>query len=232
MDLRYILGDTETSGFGDESGVCELAFVELDEQLNILDSRYSLIDPVYPISPSASGVHGIVDADVAEAPTLPEYFEHIYGGNLTGDVVLIAHNVSFDRRYLEPHIENLAGTICTLRLARVYFPDAPDHKLPTLKFYLGLDSGTSHRADGDVRTTVDLLRRIVEVSGKTLVELAGITEEPIFVHKMPFGKYRGESIRDIPPDYRRWLRRQSDLDKDLKYTLAQLAKEGLDNEAA
>ncbi|WP_454735434.1 3'-5' exonuclease [Cupriavidus necator] len=232
MTFRFILGDTETSGFGDESGVCELAFVELDEELNILDSQYSLIDPVFPISPSASGVHGIVDADVADALTLPEFFEHIYGSQLTGEVILIAHNVPFDRRYLEPHIPNLVGTICTLRLARAYFPEAPDHKLATLKYFLNLDSGTSHRADGDVRTTVDLLRHLVEKSGKSLVELSGVTEEPIFVHKLPFGKYRGENIRDVPPDYRRWLRKQKDLDKDLKYTLAQLAKEGLDQEAA
>lgn len=227
MTFRYILGDTETSGFGDKSGVCELAWVELDDNLDIIDSQYSLIDPQVPISASASGVHGIRDADVAEAPTMDEFFEFIYGKRLTGDVVLMAHNVAFDKRYFAPYIDNMAGELCTLRLARQYFPESPDHKLATLKFFLDLDNGTSHRADGDVRTTVDLLRRIVDKSGKTLPDLVIQTAEPIFVHTMTFGAHKGKPIREVPKDYLAWLRRKADLDSDLKYTIQQLAKEGL-----
>lgn len=227
MNYRFILADTETSGFGKGSGVCELAFVELDEQLNILDQQYSLIDPEVPISPSASGVHGITNADVQDSPTMAEFFEVVYGQRLTGDVVLIAHNVVFDKPYIEPYIDSLAGEVCTLRLARKYIPEAPDHKLATLKYFLELDAGTSHRADGDVRTTIDLLRHIVARSGASLSDLVKQTSEPIFVHTMPFGAHKGLNIRDIPEDYRRWLRRKTDIDPDLKYTLAELAKEGL-----
>ena len=72
--LRYYIVDTETSGTDETAGVCEVAFLEIDENFNELARVQSLIDPEVMISPSASGIHGLVDDDVKDFPTLSEFF--------------------------------------------------------------------------------------------------------------------------------------------------------------
>ncbi len=160
-ELRFIVADTETTGPTPADRVVELAWVELDADLQVIDRQHSLIDPQRPISASASGVHGITADMITEQPTLDEFFDVIYGTYLTGNVVFCAHNAQFDLRYLGPYIPHLSAEVCTLRLARKYFPACENHKLSTLMYELGLVRGTSHRADGDVDTTVDRQRRIV-----------------------------------------------------------------------
>ena len=69
-------------------------------------------------------------------------------------------------------IGTLEAELCTLRLARKVWPDAPDFKLQTLRFLLELDAGQGHRAMGDVRATVDLLRKASEEFGMGVLDLA------------------------------------------------------------
>lgn len=221
-DLRYLICDTETTGPTPEDKVVEVAWVEVDEDLQVLDRQHSLIDPQRAISASASGVHGIVSAMVLEAPTLDEFFQYIYGKRLVGDIVFIAHNAVFDLRYLGKYIDNLVATLCTLRLARRLFPGAENHKLSTLKYELGLCNGLSHRADGDVDTTLDLLHKLVEKSGKSLRDLAQESMEPMLVEIMPFGKHKGTAMRALPKGYLLWLSKLDNLDVDMRFTLASL----------
>lgn len=222
---RYFVADTETTGLGPQAKAVEMAWAEIDENLNVLQIVHTLIDPEIPICPGASGVHGITNADVEDSPTLEEFIDVVLGGPITDEVIFIAHNVVFDKPYFKPVMPNMIGDACTLRLARRFFPDAPNHKLQTLKFHLGLKSGDAHRADGDVVTCLDLLSKIVEKSDLTLDELAHMNSQPQIVSHMPFGKYRGQAIASIPKDYITWLRKQQDLDGDLRYTLDQVARE-------
>jgi exodeoxyribonuclease X len=218
--LRFFVCDTETTGPTPQDKVVELAFVELDADLQVLDRQHSLIDPQRAISASASGVHGITYDMLTEQPTLDEFFSVLYGSLLTGNVVFIAHNAQFDLRYLKPYIPTLAAEVCTLRLARKYFPRAENHKLSTLMYELGLARGTTHRADGDVDTTVGLLRKIVEVSGKSITQLAEDSAQPEFVAVMPFGKHKGLPVRDVPRGWFTWLLKQGGtIDRDLLYTI-------------
>ena len=68
-----------------------------------------------------------------------------------GDDNLVAHNASFDKRFLDAEIERLPAQYrgqfaCSLLLSRRLFPDAPDHKLGTLVQYRSLpNDGVFHR---------------------------------------------------------------------------------------
>jgi DNA polymerase III epsilon subunit-like protein len=219
---RFITIDTETSGFPPAAGVCEFAYAELDEGFNIILEDNSLIDPEMPISASASGVHGIVDEDVVDSPTLAEYMYMVNDAPLKGNVVIIGHNVDFDLKFIGPYIPNLIGKICTLRLARMYMPDAENHKLSTLMHLLKLPRRNSHRADSDVFTTVGLLRHLGELSGQTLPELLQAMNNTIKVTKMPFGKHKGEELKAVPSSYRSWLLGTDNLDADLRKSLEEL----------
>lgn len=217
---RWILWDTETSGLTSAAKAVEIAWLELDDDLNVLDQQYSLIDPECPIEPGASGVHHITNKDVADSPTIEQFFEILYGGKIVGDIILIAHNSPFDRRFADPWCDRITGEIDTLRYARRFFPDEQNHKLQTLRYSLGLDeAGEAHSALGDVRATRNLLRVLMDESGLTLADMVKDNDAPIFVHTMPFGKHRGSSIHGVPKDYLQWLKRQDNVDKDLRYTI-------------
>jgi DNA polymerase III epsilon subunit-like protein len=167
--LRAWVADTETTGADSNDRPCEVAWYEIDEHLSVLDERHSLIDPQMPISATASGIHGITNADVADAPTMVEFVQSL-GADFFGEgdeILLIAHNVAFDRRMLQPYFP-ITDELCTLRLARRIWPKAENHKLPTLMYLLNLERGKSHSAHGDVHTCFDLLRRIVDTSGEVV----------------------------------------------------------------
>ena len=217
--MRWIILDTETTGPTPADKICEIAWAEVDAGINVIDLVHSLIDPEIPVSASASGVHGLTNVELASEPTIEEFFTIVKPNAFDGDIFLVAHNSSFDVRYVGPWIPNLAGQLCTLRLARRVFPEVENHKLSTLKFALDLDRGTSHRADGDVMTTLSLLRKIAEKSGMTLPELAAQAMEPVRVAKMPFGKHKGWEIKTLPANYVKWLLNLDNLDRDMRWSL-------------
>lgn len=228
-DVLLVLADTETTGVGTTDKIVELAWAELDTDLNILRLVRSLIDPEQPICAAASGVHGIVDADVADAPTIKEFFSVVEPGGLQQPLILIGHNIKFDWRFLQPYVPQMLALLDTLKLSRIFFPDAPNHKLDTLRYYLNLYKGDAHRADEDVKTTVELLQRIVETSGKTVWELLDIANAPTLVKTFPFGKFKGQAIAEACKrlevrDWVKWLfkdnaKKGTKLDPDLEYTL-------------
>jgi len=225
--MRIIVGDTETSGLSKKDGICELGFIEINHDLEVIANWHSLIDPECPITPSASGVHGIVDADVEFEPTMPEamgILEEKFG--LFDQVLLIAHNAPFDRRFLAPYW-GIVNTICTLALARKVFPDAPDHKLMTLRFYLNLEVDMkgvegAHRAMEDTLVLFALLKRLIEETGYDLYELLGHAVRPAKVTHMPFGEHKGKLLGDVPVKYREWLLKLDNLEDGLRIALTKL----------
>lgn len=224
--LRYLVLDTETTDATPDRGVVEVGWQEIDEAFEVVDSVSSLIDPQRPICPAASAVHGLVQSDVADSPTLEEFFttnhESCYGKPLEGDVVLVGHNVKFDLETVKAYIPNLHGVICTLRWSRNLYPDAPSHTLGTLAYLLDLPrEGETHRVLADVDRTRHLLKHICQTRGVDLRTLYGMSSQPLKVHKMPFGKHKGETIEAVPRSYKRWLLGTDDLDPDLRWTVEQ-----------
>lgn len=91
-ELVYL--DTETTGLGHDDEVVEVAVV--DAQGAVVFE--SLVRPTKPIPAGATGVHGISDADVANAPTFAEILPGLAAA-LVGKVVVI-YNKEFDLRLL------------------------------------------------------------------------------------------------------------------------------------
>lgn len=216
--MRYFILDVETSGFGESAGICDIAWVEVDEDLNEIETVTSLIDPEVPITPSAMGVHHITNEMVENEPTISEFFTIVRDGRIAGDVCLIGHRIEFDYGFVNPWFESITTQLCTLRLARRFFPDLADHKLQTIRYALGLE-GDAHRAMGDVRTCLGFLRYLKDKTGYNLVDLIGIEKRPLFIKNMPFGKHRGEKLNDLPISYLRWLRDVAEIDADLRHSV-------------
>lgn len=224
--MRLIAGDVETTGVNATDKVVEVAWAELDDNLEILSVARSLIDPEISIPASASAVHGISDRDVHNAPTIGEFMCES-GYPLSGDqIILAAHNAPFDTRYFKPWMPDYFGSICTLKMARHVFPDADNHKLQTLKYYLNLEVDVEHHeahtALADVKVLVSLLRKISWETKWEVADMYLFCNTPQLITKMPFGKHKGTPLVDLPKPYIQWLLGLKDLDEDLRYSLKRL----------
>lgn len=223
--MNLFVLDTETTSADDDRGVCEIGWIRIDENWNILETVESLIDPQKPISPAASGVHGLVYEDVANSPTLEEFFTlsepGCYGKRVEGPVVLIGHRVGFDRPAFEPYVDGEILEIDTLRYVRQLYPDADNHQLSTMKFQLNLpkDAGAAHRVLSDVMVTYHLARHIAERMNLSLLELAEHAKQPMLIKTASFGKHKGQPFSEIPRSYLQWMKRELSLDIDTQHTV-------------
>jgi DNA polymerase III epsilon subunit-like protein len=230
---RIILGDTETTGlppdgwkyvpgrpFPPSYRCCEIAWIELDDHLNVIDSHESLIDPQAPIPEGASAIHGITDRDVWTAPTLAEYKE-AYADKLQGDIILIAHKADFDRPFFE-EVFNVTGDFCTLALSRYALPTIKNHKLQTLREVLKVvSSGQAHRAMGDLDVLRACLMKLIPGARNGIRPYLNTPVRMLSV--MPLGEHKGKPITMVPRAYREYmLREHHDMHPDMRYTLEQL----------
>ena len=94
-DRRAVYVDTETTGCGASDEVIELAAVGNDGAVLF----QTLLRPRRRIPPAVVAVHGITDAHVAGAPTLPEVRDALWDV-LAGRLVVV-YNAPFDRRLIE-----------------------------------------------------------------------------------------------------------------------------------
>lgn len=221
----YVIADTETTGLAKPIGIVEVAMRQICPiTLDTIREWSSLIDPELPISEGASNIHGITADMVADEPTMPEFMQYRVDGALDNhDIVFIAHNVNYDLPLVAPHVPNIKSSICTLFWSRQWIKDSANHKLETLREHFGLPASTAHRAPGDVNTTNHLLRKLLEISGKTLPELAALSLQEQTIHVMPFGRHKGQLIMTLPKDYIDYML-TLELEKNLRTSLEKARK--------
>lgn len=222
MSIKYRITDTETVGLNPPakpaSGVVEVAYIEIDPvTLEVIDTFHARVNPGCEIHPKASEVHGIYFDDIKDCPSLEEVFSP------SEPVVNIGHNAPYDLKFLSDYYGNLVGSLCTLSLARQFVKDSANHKLQTLADHLGLKKGTAHSALGDVETTLELLRFIVNTQGRTVEQLVAASRKPKTIHTMPFGKFKGKPVIDLPMSYITYFD-DKEVDIDLRYSFDQVKK--------
>jgi DNA polymerase-3 subunit epsilon len=116
--------DTETTGLDRTAEVCDLAIVDAAGQV-MLDT---LIRTVRPIPPDAYAIHGISDADVANAPTFSQVADQLRGA-LRGRLVVV-YNAAFDKQMLiqshtaaktPPKYLQAADFVCAMELYAAHY---------------------------------------------------------------------------------------------------------------
>ncbi|MEV7012259.1 3'-5' exonuclease [Streptosporangium sp. NPDC051022] len=153
----YVVVDVETTGFSPAKGdqICEIALVSLDAEGTTVDEWHSLINPRR--GTGAVHVHGITGAMVARAPVIEEVLDEVWG-RIAGRV-LVAHNTSFDLRFLRvlPESHWLTETLCTQKLAPDFIPGGK-WTLAACCERAGIPLSGAHAALVDARATAELLR--------------------------------------------------------------------------
>lgn len=225
--MRILIIDTETTSAVD-AVACEIAALQLNDDLSGARAAEGRCNPGKPISAAASGVHGITDEDVQHCPSPAEWMLEHEPLFTAEEILLIGHNIQFDYDVLKDELVKYTDKpirlLCTLRLARHLWPDAENHKLQTLMYWLKLPRAGSHNAMDDVMTCYHMLHKIKRDFGLDLAGMIALAASPINVTHYTFGKHRGELVAGSPADYRAWLLKQDWLDADLRHTLEELRK--------
>ena len=165
----YAVVDVETTGgkYGEE-GITEIAIYKYDGN-DLTDQFSSLINPERPIQPFVQNLTGINEKMLRNAPKFYELAKRIV--EITSDCVLVAHNASFDYRMLQTEFERLGydferKTLCTVELSKKLIPDIESYKLGRLVRSLGIPLSDRHRAAGDARATLELLKILLNKDGE------------------------------------------------------------------
>lgn len=153
--LIPIVLDVETTGFGKQDRILEIAAIALDPATwETVDEYDTLINPQRDVGPT--GVHGISASMVEAAPTFAEIVADV-ARRLQGTVV-IAHNLAFDIRMLTYEFDRCgipfdAGVgLCTYRETRQKLILACEERSIPLSH--------QHRALADARATAELARKL------------------------------------------------------------------------
>lgn len=166
--LEYVVVDVETTGGSARKGhrVTEIAAVRVDADGQVLDEFCTLVNPERPISRFVVGLTGISDAMVRDAPRFVEIADRVR--TLLEGRVFVAHNASFDWRFVQTELERAARALdddsprlCTVRLARRLVPEVDRRSLDVLTEHFGIANEARHRALGDARATAELFGRLV-----------------------------------------------------------------------
>jgi len=208
---EFVVIDTETTGLDPSvDRVVEIAAARYQAG-QCVDELYSLVDPELPIPPAASAIHHITNSDIAGAPTINELRDAVV--RFVGNAQIVAHNAAFDRSFL-PFLAHKRW-LCTMRLARHLWPDAPNFKNHTLRYLLGVELSAkhSHRAQADVAATAGVLFKALEAyraqgHTATIGSLLRFVDSPVKINRMPFGKHSGSTLNEVPTDYLQWLVRE------------------------
>ena len=153
-----IILDFETSGLSPDMGAraIEIGAVRI-EGGEVADSFQSLMNPGVRINSFIEQYTGITNKMLSSAPPACEVMADFF--SFIGSNGLVAHNASFDSRFLDAELSRLnmcraADFACSLKIARRLYPAAPNHKLETLVRYKKLTTdGVYHRALADAQMT-------------------------------------------------------------------------------
>jgi DNA polymerase-3 subunit epsilon len=220
--------DLETTGVNLSSDrIVEIAIVKLMTD-GTRQVKRKLINPLMPIPPSSTDIHGITDEMVKDAPTFKQAGNEIkqflescdlggYNSNRFDIPVLM-------EEFLRAEMEVDLSDRRMIDVQHIFYQMEPRTLTAAYKFYCAKELENAHSAEIDIKATIEVLEAQVnryEKLGNTVDSiLAQIGEEKIVdyarrfvfddkgVEVFNFGKYKGKSVTDIlknEPQYYDWM---------------------------
>lgn len=176
--------DFETTGLSPNMGdrAIEIGAVRI-ENGEVTGRFQELMNPGCRISGFIEDYTGISNSMLRDADPCEAVMERFC--DFIGDFNLVAHNASFDQRFLDAELSRVSRRrtgdfVCSMLAARRIFQDAPNHKLGSLVDYAGLPvDGTFHRALYDSEMTVKIWLRMLDTIG----DRHGIFDAPFALMK-------------------------------------------------
>ncbi|MCA9249784.1 MAG: WYL domain-containing protein [Phycisphaerales bacterium] len=177
-DAKLVFVDVETTGLSPAMGdrIVEMGLVVCEPGQRPRQAS-QFINPDRPIPGDARSVHGITDADVANAPRFEAVAQTV--GGLFGNAWLVGHNIRFDIGFLSMEFAiagfrvEPAGCLDTCQLAAATW-ELPDYKLDTITSELGIMHPAKHRALDDAVATREVFKMLVGELGEAGLTVADL----------------------------------------------------------
>tara|TARA_R110002051_G_scaffold64139_2_gene116763 strand:- start:7741 stop:9105 length:1365 start_codon:yes stop_codon:yes gene_type:complete len=160
----YTIIDIETTGNGIKGNrITEISIFKYDGH-EVVDEFTSLVNPECEIPAFITGLTGIDNDMVRNAPLLEEIIPEIKA--ITLDTIFVAHSVNFDYNVIKNEFKLLGHDfsrtkLCTVRLSRKLLPGYNSYSLGKLTTALGIPLTDRHRARGDAHATVLLFHKLL-----------------------------------------------------------------------
>ena len=158
--------DFETSGLSPAMGdrAIEIGAVRLEN--GVVTNRFQeLMNPGFPVSDFIESYTGITNGMLKKAAPCGEVMMRF--AEFIRDDNLVAHNASFDRRFLDAELSRIGECAsgrfaCSMLVSRRIFHQAPNHRLESLVRFLNIKTaGAFHRALADSEMTAGLWRSLI-----------------------------------------------------------------------
>src|SRR5687767_5208517 len=162
--------DIESTGLSEErDAIIEIGAVKFKGH-RVEAEWTSLINPGRHIPEFISGLTGISDVEVRNAPSYRSIAQDLE--NFVGDAPVVGHNVRFDLGFLQKAgILQYNEVVDTYELASVLMPTASRYNLGSLGKQLGILLPATHRALDDARVTMAAFNRLLEMARELPLEL-------------------------------------------------------------
>jgi DNA polymerase-3 subunit epsilon len=243
-----VVFDLETTGISISTDrIVEIACIKVhvngEEELKVMK-----INPGIPIPPESTAIHGISDADVADAPTFSqvakELGEFMKGCDFAGfnsnkfDFPLLVEE--FLRAGVDFDVENRKF----IDAQRIYHTMEPRNLSAAYKFYCNKTIENAHHAEDDTKATLEVLKAQInhyqelqndieflhQFSGQTKnVDLAGrMVYNKDGKEVFNFGKHRNKLVEEVletDRGYYQWML-DGDFSLDTKRRLTQIKLRG------
>lgn len=196
-----IVLDFETTGLSPDKGdrAIEIGAVKLQNG-KVTDTYQQLMNPGFRVSGFIEELTGITNAMLQTAPHNEDVMADF--ANFLGDTPFVAHNASFDKRFLDAelariHLDYSGPVACSMLLARRLIQEAPTHKLGELVRFKHIENdGTVHRALADSQMTARLWMLMIDE-----LEQQGILS-PSFALIQKICKTNKFAVRSLLANYR------------------------------
>ena len=165
---RFVVLDTETTGFGVYAGdeIVAIAMLEL-QGLEPSGREYrTLVNPGRSIPALSTEIHGITDAQVQDAPKIGDVIVEVM--EFLDDGVLVGHHTNFDLRFLNKTLDRLLGSklrnpvLDTMLMYLGHSGRMGHYTLEDLAQYCHVDVIERHTAYGDAMTTARLFQCLAQ----------------------------------------------------------------------
>jgi DNA polymerase-3 subunit epsilon len=219
--------DLETTGTDTaKDRIVELAFVKINTD-GSRDKYVKRINPQMPIPVESSAIHGIYDADVADAPTFKQIGHELnnwikgcdFGGyNSTRfDLPLLAEE------FLRSGIDVDFTERSMVDVQQIFFKMEQRTLSAALAFYCGRSIENAHSAEADIDATIDVLEaqldRYADLPKEAIAiqEYVGSNDLVDYARRMVmkeghpifnFGKHKGRRVVEVfekEPSYYDWI---------------------------
>ncbi|ACZ11938.1 3'-5' exonuclease [Sulfurospirillum deleyianum] len=232
--MKIILLDTETTGIYEKDRICQLAFLVLNEELEVEEIHNDLCQPPVMISYEAMAVHHITPERVAHEVSCIQTraYQRLLELN-TPYNLLVIHNASFDLTMLEKEgFVSQMNLVDTFRILRAYYPNEGSFSLQYKRYQWGLYhqeatfqkkhtvSIEAHDALGDVVVLKHLFEKLCEEH--SLPQMMLLCQAPILLSHIPYGKHKGKKFVEVAQSARQdlhYMLGATGVDEDVKASI-------------